>query len=156
MTPVLEELQRFDRALQDVPLLYRSLEDKEVPHKSKRQIILEISKTLSLSPLSQNATMLIVEKGRLELFTSITESYRKMAEDFERMARVTARVANSALVRTVKEDVEKILSGVLKKKVLCETAVDKSLIGGAVVKIGDIAIDASVAGRLARMKEELI
>jgi len=154
--PLLEEFQRFNDALQKVPLLCKSLEDKEISNKSKRQIITEIAKVISLSAVSQNAIMLIAQKGRLTLFDSITESYRKMAEELERMARVEVQVANQALVKTVQDGIEKILSDVLKKKIVCDTRVDSSLIGGAIVKIGDVAIDASIAGRLAKMKEELI
>lgn len=79
-----------------------------------------------------------------------------MAEEFERMAHVKAQVANPSLVSTIKDRIEKILSDTLKKKVVCETRVDPSLIGGAIVKIGDIVVDASVVGRLERMKEDLL
>lgn len=151
-----EELQRFDETLKKVPTLYIVLEDKEVSFKSKQNVIAEISKTISMSLITQNAIMLIVEKGRLGLFDSIAESYRKMAEEFECLTRVEAWVANPSLVQTVKDRVEKILSDTLKKKVVCDTLVEPLLIGGAIVKIGDIEIDASIAGRLAKMKEELI
>lgn len=153
---ILGELQSFKEAQDKVPSLCKSLEDKEVPHRSKQQIIFEIAKMLRLSPLCQNALLLIIEKNRLELFGSIVESYRKMAEEFERMTHVRAQIANPLLVSTIKDRVEKILSDILKKKVVCETMVDSSLIGGAIVRIGDIVVDASISGRLAKMKEELL
>lgn len=64
---ILEELQRFQEAQDKVPPLCKSLEDKEVPHRSKRQIILEIAKVLNLSPLCQNA-LAYHRKGSVETF----------------------------------------------------------------------------------------
>lgn len=150
------ELALFGKALNTVPPLLRALEDKEVALKTKLRVVSEIAASLSLSPFVVNSIRLLVEKGRLPLFDAVVSSYQGMAEIVQRMARAKAKIADKELVAAFKERIEKMLSDILKKKTVCETTVDPSLIGGAVVRIGDIAIDASVAGRLQRMKEELL
>ena len=47
------------------------------------------------------------------------------------------------------------LSKKLERKVTLEAAVDQSLIGGAIVNTGDLVIDASVRGKLAKMARAL-
>ena len=47
------------------------------------------------------------------------------------------------------------LSRKLERKVALETSVDRSLIGGVVVNSGDLVIDASVRGKLAKMAKAL-
>jgi len=47
------------------------------------------------------------------------------------------------------------LSKKLERKVELETTVDQSLIGGVIVRTGDLVIDASVRGKLARMARAL-
>lgn len=150
------EITVFGEALNKVPQLLRALEDKEIQINIKKRVVGDVSSALSLSPLVTNTIKLLVEKGRISIFDAILSSYTGMAEIFERMARAEARIADKILVGAFKDKIEKILSEALKKKTVCETIVDESLIGGAVVKVGDIAIDASIAGRLDRMKEELL
>ncbi len=51
------------------------------------------------------------------------------------------------------------MAGALKTKlqrdVQVSTAVDRSLIGGVVIRAGDIVIDGSVKGRLAKLAEAI-
>ena len=47
------------------------------------------------------------------------------------------------------------LSRKLDRNVQIEAAVDKSLIGGLVVRTGDLVIDASVRGKLTKLAESL-
>ena len=47
------------------------------------------------------------------------------------------------------------LSTRLERKVSLETSLDKSLIGGVVVRTGDMVIDASVRGKLTKLAEAL-
>jgi F-type H+-transporting ATPase subunit delta len=47
------------------------------------------------------------------------------------------------------------LSTRLKRKVRMQTSVDSTLLGGAVVRAGDLVIDGSLKGRLQRLATEL-
>jgi F-type H+-transporting ATPase subunit delta len=47
------------------------------------------------------------------------------------------------------------LSTRLKRQVHMRTAVDSTLLGGAVVRAGDLVIDGSLKGRLERLATEL-
>lgn len=152
----LAELTRFDDASRQEPRLLLVLEDKEVPLKTKRTLILSIASLLSLSPLVCNAISLLADKGRIGLFPDIVYAYRNMEEGFQRLKRVAVRIATASHADLFKERIEHSLSDAFKQRIQCETSVDASIIGGAVIKIGDIVLDASIAGKLARMREELL
>jgi len=47
------------------------------------------------------------------------------------------------------------LSEKLEREVNLHTVIDKSLIGGVVIRAGDIVIDASIRGRLAKLGEAM-
>ncbi len=153
---VQDELNLFGEAFSKIPMLPSILEDDEIAINTKKLLIDKIASSLSLSKLSVNSIHLLVEKRRIGIFDAVLSYYKDMADAFERIARAEARVADKNLAAIFKDKIEKILSDVLRKKTVCETVVDPSLIGGAVVKVGDISIDASISGRLEKMRQELL
>ncbi|HXI77587.1 MAG TPA: ATP synthase F1 subunit delta, partial [Steroidobacteraceae bacterium] len=58
---------------------------------------------------------------------------------------------NAAQADTLKQ----ALSKRLKRQVRMQTSVDPTLVGGAVVRAGDLVIDGSLKGRLERLATEL-
>jgi F-type H+-transporting ATPase subunit delta len=65
---------------------------------------------------------------------------------------ITAVAVDSALL----DDIKKVLEGKTGKKILLETEVDSSLIGGLVVRMGDSLYDASIANKLKKIKKQLV
>jgi len=153
---VLAEFELFEKMLSDMPMLPRALQDEKVALASRLAIISDVSKVLSLSPLVCNTLLLLIQKDRFHLFAKIIASYRTTAEHLERLSHVSARIADANLTAIFQERIEKILFDILKHPVQCDITVDSSLIGGAVVRMGDISLDASVSGRLEKMREELL
>ena len=70
----------------------------------------------------------------------------------------TVKLKVSTAFEMTEEQQQKLIEALSKKlerKVALETAVDQSLIGGVVVNAGDLVIDASVRGKLAKMARAL-
>ena len=154
--PVSEELTRFLDVFCKSSDVFLVLKDEEINLPKRKTIVTEIAKAISLSPLVINFTFILLDKERIGLFERITESFMEMKESFEKLSRVEASIADPALTDFFKNKVETALSGVLKKKVICDVCVNPEIIGGAIIKIGDVSLDASVAGMLSKMKEKLI
>ena len=53
------------------------------------------------------------------------------------------------------EKLRQALDARLKARVRMKNAVDPSLLGGAVIRAGDLVIDGSIKGRLERLRTEL-
>ncbi len=103
-----------------------------------------------LNEQGRNLVQLLVDNDRLEVLPEIAAQYRALRAAAERT--LEARLISA---QTVDEDVrarlESALSKRLDRQVTLSTEIDESLLGGAVVRAGDLVIDGSVQGRLTRL-----
>jgi len=107
-----------------------------------------------LTPAGRNFLQTLVAAERLELAPQI-------AQLFERRRAQAAGVVNvevlSAypLIDTEKQRLEQAVRTRTGRDCHIDSSVDQSLIGGAVIKIGDSVIDLSLKGRLAALEQQL-
>ena len=97
---------------------------------------------------------LLAENHRLPLLPEIAGLYDELRFEAERVvkAKVTSAVAlPAAEVETIKAALAKRFG----RAVELETAIDASLIGGAVIDAGDVVIDGSLKGKLGRLEAAL-
>lgn len=96
----------------------------------------------------------LAENHRLALLPEISELYDEMKNAAEGVADVT--VTSAAPLDQAQQDVlREALSRRLKRQVRIHCATDPDLIGGAVLKSGDLVIDGSLRGRLESLAHEL-
>lgn len=122
------------------------LDNPESSKVRKGELIIEIlGDTLTLG--QQNLVKLMAENGRLELMPAVVKQFE--AARAKAINKMEAEVV-SAFKLTDKQTNE--LVNTLKNKLGCDisltTSIDKSLIGGVVIKAGDIIIDASMKSQL--------
>ena len=97
---------------------------------------------------------LLFENRRLPLLPEIAGMFDELRFEAERVvkAKVTSAVPMPAAeLETIKAALKKRFG----RDVEVETAVDESLIGGAVIDAGDVVIDGSLKGKLARLQSAL-
>ena len=102
----------------------------------------------------RNFLLILAENKRLPLLPEISALFSLYRADLER----TVKLKVSTAFEMTEEQQQKLIEALSKKlerKVALETAVDQSLIGGVVVNTGDLVIDASVRGKLAKMARAL-
>lgn len=97
---------------------------------------------------------LLAQNGRMKLLPEISGLFEQFRAEAERIVR--AKITSAAPM----SDAELAsLTAALKRRfgreVEVETGVDASLIGGAVIDAGDVVIDGSVKGKLARLESAL-
>jgi len=102
-----------------------------------------------------NLVRLLVQRGNLELLGPIADAYQRLLNHHRG---VVSALVTSATALTGDEDaaVRARVAQLTGTTVDVQTAVDSSLIGGLTVRIGDRLIDASVRGRLERLREQLL
>lgn len=97
---------------------------------------------------------LLADNRRLSLLPEIAGLYDELRNEAERV--VKARVTSaSALPAAEVETIKAALRKRFGRDVEVETAVDESLIGGAVIDAGDVVIDGSLRGKLGRLQAAL-
>lgn len=101
-----------------------------------------------------NLLDVLAENRRLALLSEISEQFEALKAEHEKSADVLVTSAFSLSDSQRKTLTEK-LSTKLGRKVSLTVNVDEALIGGVVVKSGDLVIDGSVRGKLAKLAEAM-
>jgi F-type H+-transporting ATPase subunit delta len=104
-----------------------------------------------LDDKAKNLVKTLAENNRLKLFPEISALFEVLKDDAEGSV--------EAIVKTAKKLTkaeEKLIATALKKRlgreVKLKVSIDKALLGGAIIKAGDLVIDGSIQGRLNKMK----
>ena len=97
---------------------------------------------------------LLAQAGRLPLLVEVAGLFEQLRAEEQRVVRATVTSA-TALSASQVEDLRAALKRRFGREVELETAVDASLIGGAVIDAGDVVIDGSLKGKLARLQTAL-
>ena len=107
-----------------------------------------------LDDAARNLVRLLAENGRLVLLPEIARQFDALRADAE--GRIDAQVRSAS---ELSDDQERRIAESLKKRlrrdVTLHCEVDESLLGGAVIRAGDLVIDGSLRGRLERLASRL-
>jgi F-type H+-transporting ATPase subunit delta len=149
---VREELDDFVAAQRDVPELRELLRNPQLEQRVKAAALEELLG--GEDELVRNFLMLLAEKGRAGEIEEIAHEFERLVAQEEGILDVeltTAVQLSDDEARDVIEQIEKA-SG---RKVVATRRVDSDLIGGIVLQAGSMRLDASVRGRLNRLRTEL-
>jgi len=101
-----------------------------------------------------NLARLLVGANRVGELDGIIEQYQLLADADAGRVRATATTA-VPLTRSDADRLQASLSRQLGREVRLDTRVDRAIIGGLVLRMGDRVIDASVATRLQQLRRQL-
>lgn len=96
----------------------------------------------------------LADQGRLLALPFIAEQFEYLRAEHEQRVEVTVTSAYK-LTAAQKTKLANALKKRLNREISITTQVDKSLIGGVILRAGDTVIDGSVRGRLNRLSEAL-
>jgi F-type H+-transporting ATPase subunit delta len=97
---------------------------------------------------------LLNENGRLDLLPEITVRFKELEAEDQNVADVEVTSATTLDTRQ-QERLAGALRTRLRRDVRLHCSVDPALVGGAVVRSGDLLIDGSLKGKLERLETEL-
>ncbi|MGB3278470.1 MAG: F0F1 ATP synthase subunit delta [Pseudorhodobacter sp.] len=116
--------------------------------------IAAIAAKMGLSPLSANTLALMASKRRLFVLPQLTKIVQEMISTEK--GEVTAEVTSAAKLSAAQaKNLAATLKASVGKDVKLKTAVDESLIGGLIVKLGSTMIDTSVKAKLAALQNAM-
>ena len=105
--------------------------------------------------LVQNLISLMVVRKDISNFMEVNNIFVSMSDEFKGVVRVNITTA----VPINKEDLEQIvkkLENKENKKIIIDKKIDKNILGGIVVRIGDKLIDGSTKNKIDLLSEKLI
>jgi F-type H+-transporting ATPase subunit delta len=107
-----------------------------------------------LSQDSENLVKILVDQHKFILASEISRQYEILKAAAQGYVSVEV-ISTYALKSQQKQQVSDALKARLGKDVKIETTIDRKLLGGWLIRIGDQVLDLSVRGRLAQMGAEL-
>ncbi len=153
LNEVAEEFGDFAAAVRDVPELRAVLRNPELDSETKAGIVVEVIG--GANELLRNFLRLAAEKGRIGEIEEINRELDRLMAAEEGRLDVELTTAfelsdseASAILKQIQE-----ASG---RKVDATRKVDPKLIGGFVLQAGSMRVDASVRGRIERLRRELV
>ncbi|HKA25786.1 MAG TPA: ATP synthase F1 subunit delta [Gaiellaceae bacterium] len=152
LEPVREELDDFVEAQRQVPELRALLRNPQIDQRAKAAALEELLG--GDEQLVRNFLLLLAEKNR-------GGEVEEIAREFDRLVAREQGILDVELTTAVElsEHEARDVIGQIEKasgrKVEATQRVDPDLIGGLVLQVGSLRLDASVRGRLDRLRQEL-
>jgi F-type H+-transporting ATPase subunit delta len=153
LAAVKEELDDFVTAVREVPELRALLRNPQLDPRAKRRAVEDL--VGDADELVRNFLLLTIEKGRGGQLEEIHRELERLVAAEERRLQVeltTAFELSDAEARRIVRQIE-AASG---QTVEATRKVDPDLIGGVVLQAGSLRVDASVRGRLERLRQQLV
>jgi F-type H+-transporting ATPase subunit delta len=148
-----EALADFAVAIRESPELRSVLRNPQLDPTAKAEILADIAG--DEEPLFKNFLLVVAEKGRAgEIEEMAAEFERLIAREERRLtvALTTARELTDEEAKAIVAQIEKAAG----RKVEATRTVDPDIVGGIVLTAGSQRADASVRGRLERLRQELV
>jgi F-type H+-transporting ATPase subunit delta len=152
LEPVREQLAQFVAAETEVPELRELLRNPQLDPQARKAALRDL--LAGGEELLQNFLLVLVDKGR-------TAQLDEIAREFERLVAQHEGIVSAELTTAIEltdEEANDLLRRIEKstgRKLEATRKVDPDLIGGIVLQIGSFRLDASVRGRLERLRREL-
>jgi F-type H+-transporting ATPase subunit delta len=125
-----------------------------IQNSRKREVMSRLLDPMSVSGLVRNFIYVIIDHRRIGMMSEISEAFDLLMD--ERLGFVRAEVKSaSALDARRSASLESELSRLTGKRMRLRFAVDSSLLGGAVARIGSTVYDGSIRGQLQQLRREL-
>jgi F-type H+-transporting ATPase subunit delta len=152
LEPVREQLAQVVAAEAEVPELRELLRNPQLDPRARAAAIKDL--VADGEELLRNFLLVLVDKGR-------TGQLEEIAREFERLVARHEGIVHAELTTAIElsdEEASDLLARIEEstgRKVEATRKVDPGLIGGIVLQIGSHRLDASVRGRIERLRREL-
>jgi len=150
------QLEAFSRAFAGTPNFAELLKSPSFSC-SQQQAFMEslLGTTSGINPYVANFMRLLAQRGRLVCLDSIVRSLHGLADLRKNRLRGKLSVARPLSPSQTKA-LQKALEEKTKKTLLLETVVDKSLVGGISIQVGNMLFDGSLKGQLEALRGRLM
>src|SRR6266705_2754784 len=153
-TKILQELHALGALLAEHRDLRRIWENPAIPAQQKRNLLDAIVAHEGISRPVRNFLAVLMDHRRVQFFKEIINSFEQELNQrlgFAEAEVTSARELNDVERRALEAQVEKLTG----KKVRARYLRDRSILGGAIIKVGSTIYDGSVLGQLHKIREQL-
>jgi F-type H+-transporting ATPase subunit delta len=149
---VSRELGEFAGLLDSHDLLRATLLRPFVPAARKTEVLEEVLARQAYGDKTRRLILLLAQRGRLDILGGVVRALPALWQ--KRQGVVTFQVRSVVpLKEGQRATLEETLRALEKRPVSCTYALDPSIVGGLVVRKGNMVYDVSLKGQLERLKE---
>ena len=147
-------LREIARLLSENAILKRVWENPAVPAEQKRGVLDAIVQREGIDKPVRNLVAVLIDHRRVPFLPRIIEQLDKELDS--RLGFAEAQISSvRELADAEKQALEAQVAKTTGKKVRAQYALDSSLLGGAVVRVGSTIYDGSVKGQLEKIREAI-
>ena len=147
-------LREIASLLDENALLRRVWENPAVPAEQKRNLLDAIVQREGIDKPVRNLVAVLIDHKRVPFLPRIIEQLEKELDS--RLGFAEAQISSvRELADAEKQALEAQVAKTTGKKVRAQYALDSSLLGGAVVRVGSTIYDGSVKGQLEKIREAI-
>lgn len=149
----LDEVKLIEDSLRNNPDFIRILDSKSLNKDDKKELIKNVFAS-SISKQTFNFMQLLIDKNRIRNLMEICKNYRKLYYkhfNIKEAIIYSAQPLGKDKVDLIKESLQKKY----QEDFMVENEIDKNLIAGIKVVIGDLVIDGSIKNKLDRLQESI-
>lgn len=146
-----KDMRSVLNTLADSKELHQMMASPVVSSEAKKNVLLEVFE--GSNSITVGLIDILVSNKRIDLLNDVAEKYIILNEQLkgEGVAFVTTAVPLNA---ELESKILAKISGLTSNKVVVQNFVDESIIGGFVLRIGDMQYDSSIATKLSNLKRE--
>ena len=153
---VQRELEQFVTLFRSHEVLAQTLGNPAIPASKKVAVTKALlDRAGAVSPTLAKLILLLAERDRLVLLPDVLRTYRERLMDHQKVVRGEVTTA-TALPPEKLRALEQGLQQATGRRVVLESKIDPSIIGGVVTRLGSTVYDGSVTTQLQKMKEALV
>jgi F-type H+-transporting ATPase subunit delta len=149
---VREDLEAFAVALESSESLRNVLLDPQIEVSAKQRVVAEI--TRSGQPLVANTLLLLLQRSRFVLLRELSDTYGELAAEAASLIKVDVTTAIELSPEASKRIAARV-EEVTGRRVELTQRVDPGIIGGLVLRVGDVIVDGSLQARIRQLRRRL-
>jgi F-type H+-transporting ATPase subunit delta len=142
-------LLQFAAAVTQNPAMTKYIDNPRVPKATLAQLLIEVCGT-TVNEHGKNFLQVLIDNKRLSVLPEIAEIFEQLRAQAE--SRMDAEVVSAfPLSEAQRQGISAGLKKRLGREINLVAKVDSALIGGAIIRAGDMVIDGSVTGHLEKL-----
>lgn len=147
-----QNLKEFAAFCEENDEFQQAISNPIFPLDDRKKILDFVLGKSEFSGMIKSFLRLLLDKNRMAAIKAITSHYQVLTDEVSNIARAEITTARP-LKADSQERLEKALETLTSKQIKSEVKEDRDLVGGIVVRIGDLVFDGSIKAQLKGLEE---
>lgn len=154
LAPALDHLKTLSEAIVANKQLAMFFANPSIPIENKKSMVESLCDRVQVGKEIRNLLLMLTDRKKIQFLENITEFFEKVSDERLRQARAKVYSAHPLSKKNI-EKLQTSLNNITGKNVLIDAEVDESLIGGVVLRMDSLVVDATIRNRLKLLKRSI-